>query len=33
MDGLVEMVVEMLFSRQLKFSLWRDTKGWDVVKG
>lgn len=33
MDDLIEMAVELLFSRQRKFYLWRDTKGWDFVKG
>lgn len=33
MDDLIEMVVELLFSRQLKVCLWRDTEDWDFVKG
>lgn len=33
MDDLIEMAVELLFSRQLNICLPRDAKGWDFVKG
>lgn len=33
MDDLMEVAAELLFSRELKFYLWGDTKGWGFVKG
>jgi len=33
MDDLIQMAVELPFSRQLKVCLWRGAEGWDFVKG